>query len=310
MKGPLVSVIVPVYGAQDYIVRCARSLFVQTYPDAEFIFVDDGSPDRSVELLEGLLAAEFPLLKARVRIIRQANAGQARARQAGLDTASGEYVLMVDSDDWIDPDTLEQLVAEAVRTDADIVVYDFWKEYRHWHKLDRERDSSLRDNLLFRRRLYNYKAYGYIVNKFCRRSLCKDMFVPRYNMHEDIVFSTQIIYRARKIVHLRKALYHYDRCVGGSQSRGPSKAERRTRSARNMLDMYEHFRGKEDSPIKGVEDEIILKSAWIAYTMNRALFDERPYLAAEALRFPLACGRFVTLPQQLILRRFLKKLVR
>ena len=76
-----------------------------------------------------------------------------------------------------------------------------------------------------------------------------------------------------------------------------------------MLDLYEHFLGRKDSPVAGVEDEIILKSAWIAYTLNRDLFAERPYLATEALKFPLACGRFVTLPEQLILRRFLKKIV-
>ena len=306
---PLVSVIVPVYGVERYIARCTRSLLAQSYPCSEFIFVDDGSPDRSVERLEEVIAAEFPSRADAVRIIRQANAGQARARQAGLDAASGEYVLMVDADDWIETTAVEQLVAKAVAEDADIVVYDFWKEYRHFHKRDSEKDSSIRDNLLFRRRLYNYKSYGYIVNKFCRRSLCQDMFVPKYNMHEDIVFSTQIIYKARKIVHLRKALYHYDRTVSGSQSHGPSKKERRTRSARNMLDLYEYFRGRADSPVKGVEDEIILKSAWIAYTLNRDLFAERPYLAAEALTFPYRCGRFVTIPEQLILRRFLKKTV-
>lgn len=310
MKNPLVSVISPVYGVEKYMARFARSLLAQTYTETEFIFVDDGTPDKSMEVLEDLIEKEFPSVFGRVRIMHQENSGPAMARQKGLSVARGEYVLVVDSDDWVEPDLIESLVNKAVETEADIVVYDFWKEYRHWHKLDREKEYNIGNNLAYRRNLYNYRAYGYTWNKFFRRSLSLNMFVPKYGMHEDIVFSTQIIYKARKIVHLRKPLYHYDRMVSGSLSRGPSTAQRRSRSARNMLDMYECFLGREDSPLQGVEDEILIKSAWIAFTKNRALFQERPYLAAEALRFPLACGRFVTLPQQLILRCFLKRLVR
>ena len=77
---PLVSVIVPMYGVQDYIRRCAESLFAQTYPAIEFIFVDDGSPDRSVEILEDLIRSEFPSLQDRVKILRKENGGLPQAR--------------------------------------------------------------------------------------------------------------------------------------------------------------------------------------------------------------------------------------
>ena len=192
---PLVSVIVPMYGVENYIARCAESLFAQTYPSTEFIFVDDGCKDRTVEILRGILARQESSLQERVRIISKENGGLPHARKTGLDAAKGEYVLHMDSDDWIEPETVEKLVLKAVETDADIVVYDFWKEYASRRKLDSESDSSVADPDLYRHRLYTYASYGYVWNKFCRRSLYDGVFVPKYAMHEDIVFSTQILYK-------------------------------------------------------------------------------------------------------------------
>ena len=151
---PLVSVIVPMYGVENYIARCAESLFAQTYPHIEFIFVDDGCKDRTVDVLRGILGKQEPALQARVRIISKENAGLPHARKTGLDAATGEYVLHVDSDDWLEPTAVEKLVRKAVETEADIVVYDFWKEYPNRSKLDSERDSSVADPDLYRHRLY------------------------------------------------------------------------------------------------------------------------------------------------------------
>ena len=142
---PLVSVIVPMYGVENYIARCAESLFAQTYPNIEFIFVDDGGKDRTVEILRGILEKQEPALQARARIISKENGGLPHARKTGLDAATGEYVLHVDSDDWLETTAVEKLVRKAVETEADIVVYDFWKEYPNRSKLDSERDSSAAD---------------------------------------------------------------------------------------------------------------------------------------------------------------------
>jgi glycosyltransferase involved in cell wall biosynthesis len=302
---PLVSVIVPMYGVQDYIRRCAESLFAQTYPAIEFIFVDDGGKDRTVEILRDLLEKQDPSLQARVRIISKENGGLPRARKTGLDAASGEYVLHVDSDDWIEPETVKKLVRKALETGAEMVVYDFWKEYAHRRKLDSEKDSSIVDTDLFRKRLYTYGAYGYVWNKFCRRSLFDGIFVPKYAMHEDIVFSTQTLWRARSVAHLKEGLYHYDRTNAGSATRTPM-AVRRGNSSRNLLDMYLHFQGQSPSPVEGIEDEILLRAAWVAFTLDRNLFGEYPFLAGAAKAVPLSGGRFVRIPQQLILKTYLK----
>ena len=301
---PLVSVIVPMYGVENYIARCAESLFAQTYPAIEFIFVDDGCKDRTVEILRGILERQEPALQARVNIISKVNDGLPRARKTGLDAATGEYVLHVDADDWIEPSAVEKLVRMAVETEADIVVYDFWKEYENRSKLDSERDSSIADPNLFRLRLYAYHAYGYVWNKFCRKSLYDGVFVPRYAMHEDIVFSSQILFNARKIVHLKEGLYHYDRTVSGSATRAPRKF-RRGNSARNMMDLYLHFEGQDPSPVSDLREEIFLRTAWAGFSLDRHLFEEYPFLASAVRAIPITPGYHIGKIRQSLIKLFL-----
>ena len=303
---PLVSVIVPMYGVERYIERCASSLFAQTYPSIEFIFVDDGSPDAAVTVLHAVLSRQESDLRARVRIISKENGGLPAARKTGLDAASGEFVLHVDSDDWIEPDAVEKLVCAALEEEADMVVFDFWKEYKYHRKLDREKDSSVADPALFRKRLYSYASYGYVWNKFCRRSLFDGVFVPHYAMHEDIVFSTQTLSRAHRIVHLREALYHYDRSNTVSATHAV-RSRRRSQSSRNLLDLYLYYRGQSPSPVEGVEDEILLRAAWVGYTLDRRLFADYPDLREEARRVRIRSGRSVNLFRQGILKLFLNR---
>lgn len=305
MEGPLVSVIVPVYGVEQYIGRCAASLFQQTYQNIEFIFVDDGSPDRSVDVLQSELDKCDDDLRSRVRIIRKENEGLPKARQSGMEASRGEYILHVDSDDYLERDAVEALVDKALESDADIVVFDFWKEYRRYSKIDSEKDSSIADSALFRKRLYTYASYGYVWNKFYRREVCENLYYPDYSMHEDIVFNTQALYRSKKLVHLKRPLYHYNRTNLSSATRVP-QALRRSRSARNMLDFYLHFKDSTDSPLTGVEDEIILRAAWVAFTKDRTIFKDYPFLRSLAQSFPLKGGRFVSLPEQIILKLYLK----
>jgi len=305
MDRPLVSVIVPVYGVEKYIARCARSLFAQSWPAIEFIFVDDGSPDGSVTVLTEVLSQCEASLRERVHLIRKANEGLPKARESGMKAAHGDYILHVDSDDWLEPVAVEHLVRKAEETGADIVVFDFWKEFGHRRKLDREKDSSIADPDLFRKRLYTYASYGYVWNKFYRREICEDLYYPSYSMHEDIVFNTQALFRARKIVHLKEGLYHYNRTNAGSVTRVAQKL-RRSRSARNMMDFYRRFVGEENGPLRGVDDEIILRAAWIGLTKDKTLFRDYPELASLALKYPLKAGRFVGLGAQLILKLYLK----
>ena len=273
-RQPLVSVIVPVYGVEEYIGQCARSILAQTYPHLECIFVNDGTPDRSMEILSDVVK-EFP--ERNVVVVNKENGGLPRARWSGLEVATGEYIMHVDSDDWLEPDAAARLVEEALRSDADLVYCDFWKEYGHRHKLDHERTYTVQDKARWMKRLYDNGAYGYVWCKFARRSLYQGMFVPRFNMHEDIVFSTQLIWRASRISQLSVPLIHYRRTNSSSATR-VAKAKRRIQSARNILDLCVHG-GPE---VAVVRKEIIRKAAWNAFRYDRSLFEEYPFLREEA----------------------------
>lgn len=121
---PLVSLIMPVYNVEDYIVKSIRSVLEQTFRDFELFVVDDGSTDRS-----GALCDEFAREDARVIPFHQVNQGSSAARNNGLDHASGKYVYFIDADDWIGPNRLENLVQIAEKEQADLVITGFSMEY-------------------------------------------------------------------------------------------------------------------------------------------------------------------------------------
>ena len=116
-----VSILVPVYGVEQYIERCSRSLFEQTYPRIEFVFVDDCSPDQSVSVLNSVIN-DYPERANDIRIIRHdKNRGLAASRNTAIFAAHGSFVIHVDSDDWLEPNAVQVLVNKQLETDADIV---------------------------------------------------------------------------------------------------------------------------------------------------------------------------------------------
>lgn len=121
---PRVSIVVPVYNVERYLRQCLDSLVNQTYQNVEIICVDDGSTDASSEIL-----TEYALKNSRVRVIRQKNSGLSAARNVGFSFATGEYVMYVDSDDWIDVRTCEKAVFKAEEHAADLVMWPYIREF-------------------------------------------------------------------------------------------------------------------------------------------------------------------------------------
>ena len=117
-----VSVIVPVYNGEKCIKRCADSILSQDYPELELILVDDGSRDRSWEIMQAIAAADH-----RVKAIHQENGGVSSARNRALDEASGTYVQFADADDWLPMDATKLLVREMEAQSADLAVGDFYR---------------------------------------------------------------------------------------------------------------------------------------------------------------------------------------
>lgn len=122
---PNVSIIVPCYKVEQYLRQCVDSLINQTMKDIEIILVDDGSPDKSGEICD-----EYKAKDNRIKVIHKKNGGVSAARNDGLKVATGEYVVFVDSDDYVPVDAYELLYNKAIETSADMVIGDVIKVIR------------------------------------------------------------------------------------------------------------------------------------------------------------------------------------
>ena len=120
-----ISIIIPMYGVEKYLRRCLDSVMNQTFTDWQAICVDDGSPDNS-----GKIAEEYAKRDKRFMVIHQDNGGLSDARNMGMKHATGEYIMFLDSDDFIHPQTMEMTYYMARRDDTDIVTYTYDRSYR------------------------------------------------------------------------------------------------------------------------------------------------------------------------------------
>ena len=123
-ENPVVSVIVPVYKTELYLEQCVESILNQTYSNLEVILVDDGSPDRCPEMCDTYASED-----KRIHVIHKENGGPSSAREAGIKRATGDYLMIVDSDDWIDPNTVSVCVHTALQDRADCVMFGYMREY-------------------------------------------------------------------------------------------------------------------------------------------------------------------------------------
>lgn len=209
-----ISEIVPVYNAEKYLGKCLDSILEQTYKKIEIILVDDGSTDNSPKILDQYAAKD-----SRIRVIHKANGGAASARNAGLRAAEGEYVGFTDSDDWIEPFYVEQLVHACKNTEADIVVSD------HFHDIGQEskrvsgffplglyNKEQLLSSLLYSGRFFEYGLQPHLVTKLFRKDillktqLCVD---ERIVIGEDAAVVYPTVLEAEKIFISDICGYHY-----------------------------------------------------------------------------------------------------
>ena len=119
-----VSIIIPVYNTKKYLEQCVFSIVEQTYQNIEILLVDDGSTDGTSDLCD-----EIAKKDSRVRVIHKTNGGAATARNLGIDEATGEYVMFVDSDDWLDTDAVENLVEHADKNNTDVIRFSYVREF-------------------------------------------------------------------------------------------------------------------------------------------------------------------------------------
>ena len=205
-----ISVIITVYNCESYIKKCAISLFEQTLDDIEYIFINDATPDNSVQIIYDVVK-DYPHRKSETKIINlEKNGGVAKARQIGVSQASGEYIIHCDSDDWVDKDMYERLYNKAKETDADIVGCNFRHEFSDiQYDFHQQYAAMMEENI---RRLINGKIFPSLCTSLTRRSIVVDnnvSFPVGLNMGEDLFFNLQLYLNTKKIVSMDWAPYHY-----------------------------------------------------------------------------------------------------
>ena len=235
MSKPLVSIILPVYNAQNHIARCLESICAQSWQNIEIIVLNDGSKDQSLPVCEKYRAKD-----SRIVLVDKANSGVSDTRNLGLKLAGGEYVQFVDSDDYIDPDFTENLVAAAEANHADLVIAPYKMVIPAGATKPEQVLEKIQDNLgvmsvarppevreygflpagiydkdTFARRLMDKPAsyfYSVLWNKLYRRDLLVSndiQFTSEMRWAEDLVFNMQYIQYAEVFASIGKPGYYY-----------------------------------------------------------------------------------------------------
>lgn len=214
---PKVSVIMAAYNAEKYISRALDSILAQTMNDFELIVVDDGSTDTTADIVDAYATRD-----TRVRVIHQDNGGVASARQAGMDAARGDYTIHVDSDDWVEPDMLEEMVLAAERAHADMLICDYYEIFSDWENHNIQRPNPSDRISVFGQMLNNLA--GSLWNKLIKRELYAKFsiaFDPSIRDEEDKLICLRMLAQDIKVAYMNRAFYHYDhRQNDASLSRG------------------------------------------------------------------------------------------
>lgn len=207
-----VSVVVPVYGVEQYIERCARSLFEQTLDSIEFIFIDDCTLDNSMGILNRVVEEyrpRFAGMKWTVRTEKMpTNSGLPAVRRHGLQLAKGDYIVHCDSDDWVDKDMYRLMYEKAQTEDADMVVCDYYSTDGIKHKCQIGCHTNTIGSF-FEGLLYQKEPWVLWNKMFHRSTYAEDIIYPKYAMGEDCVFCLQLVWNSRKMAYVDTPLYYY-----------------------------------------------------------------------------------------------------
>lgn len=211
MNLPFVSIIVPIFKVEKYIVQCARSIFEQDYTNLDIIFIDDCSPDISISLLLAELE-KYPNRKQQTRILHnKKNIGLAATRTKGFRYATGEYLWTIDSDDWVEPNSCSQLIKCAIENQVDIVFFDFIYDTPKSSQVESMNAPTDVDDFLIS--ILRSTKNGNLANKLIKRSLIsnKEVIIPdEITIGEDFSRTVLLLqYYKPKLYYLPIPLYHY-----------------------------------------------------------------------------------------------------
>lgn len=205
-----ISIIIPVYRVEKYIARCCKSLFEMRFDNAEFLFVNDATPDGSMAIVESVLN-EYPSRKGQVRILtHDENRGVACTRNTGLDAATGKYIAYVDADDWVEADMFEKMYQTAEDDDIDIVGCDWYMEFDTSKRYMRQPVYTMASACL--QAMLSGEMRWFLWAFLVRRDLYVKngiRFIEGANIGEDMAVLIQCFSFAQSYRHIPEALYHY-----------------------------------------------------------------------------------------------------
>lgn len=203
-----VSVIIPVYKVEKWLDQCVASVVDQTYKDIEIILVDDGSPDHCPRMCD-----EWAERDARIRVIHKDNGGLSDARNAGLDAANGEWLMFVDSDDFVHPEMVARSLETAHRTQAEMVAFSYERVDKEGNSLCQEsadigEHTYAGDELL---RAFVKYGTGFMVswNKLYRKAIWDTLRYPLGRFHEDEFVIIDVLERTRRATVTDAVFYYY-----------------------------------------------------------------------------------------------------
>ena len=293
IEQPKVSILVPVYGVERYIERCTESLMEQTYEDIEYIFVDDATPDRSIEILEDVVA-RYPKRRSQVRILQHKNnKGLSAARNTAVAAAVGMYMLHVDSDDYIAKEAIEKLVYAAQTSKADIVIFDtieLRKDGEVLLKAEYEnRETYIKGLLQHTNRCAHW-------NKFYRTDFYKHtgiQSVENVRLGEDYAVTPRLVHQAKKISVLHEGLYYYET---RNQSSYVHNLNRAAIESQHLADrvLVDYFRSVPDKAVwADVIDilpqrtvvSLVKRSGRESWEMIREIYSEELQLSGRGLKW-------------------------
>ena len=200
---PAVSVIVPVYNVEAYLRRCVDSLLNQTLQEIEIILVDDGSTDRC-----GLICDEYARQDDRIFVIHQKNAGLSNARNAGIDQARANYLMFVDSDDWVEPGFCKIPLTIALEQQADLVMFQF-RRIRNGHT--KTRNYRISEGIKSEKEALRLLMSGVGMaawNKLYQHALFQHHRYPSGKVYEDTILTPLLVHEASKIIYSPAVLYN------------------------------------------------------------------------------------------------------
>ena len=232
---PKISVIIPIYKVEPYLDACIDSVVKQTYTNMEIILVDDGSPDNCPAMCDAWAKRD-----SRIRVIHEENKGQSDARNSGLDIATGKFIFFVDSDDTIEPDTIQRAWEAQEKTDADMVIVNEVCTDENDVPLQTPDFSTFQDTVLTQEELWqNFFAqddrcsyYAIACSKLYKREIFQDLRFASGKRYEDTFILPYTVGQCKKIACLGFQGYHHRQHSNSIMSQG---------DPRNYLDRSEYL---------------------------------------------------------------------